>query len=254
MGFPVPVANSRTQPSTIHYTWALRLAFLEWGLPKTIQVDKDSVFIENNSRSPFPSLLHLWLIGHEVDLCFIKQPPPYKNATVERSHQTMVRQVLGSKAYPTWKQLFQTCNKQRKRINERLPNRMLGNKPPLVVFPEAANNPRRFDLEYAFEHFDMERIYAYLAQGTWFRRVSRPRMISLGGQRYYLKKASPYAQLQITFCPETKRLIFTDGNDTLIAKAPLKRFDKIDILGATKKELLSMKHKLFFRKQFPIET
>ena len=63
MTFPVAVKNKNSQPSTIHYKWTLRLAFIESGLPQSIQVDKDSVFIENSSKSPFPSRMHLWLLG-----------------------------------------------------------------------------------------------------------------------------------------------------------------------------------------------
>ncbi len=44
MSFPVVVKTKMTQPSTRHYKWALRLAFSESGMPKGIQVDKDSVF------------------------------------------------------------------------------------------------------------------------------------------------------------------------------------------------------------------
>jgi len=131
MTFPVSVANSMTQPSTQHYYWALRFAFLQWGLPKRIQVDKDSVFYENKSKSPFPKLFHLWLVGLGIDLCFITQPPPYKNAVVERSHQTLDRQVVKGQSYQDWKQFFLFCNKRRKILNEKLPSKSLGKKAPL---------------------------------------------------------------------------------------------------------------------------
>jgi len=63
MAFPVLVKSGKSQPKTIHYCWALRLAFEQWGMPKNIQVDKDSVFIDNTSKSPFPSRLRLFVMG-----------------------------------------------------------------------------------------------------------------------------------------------------------------------------------------------
>lgn len=68
MAFPVSVKNQSSLPATVHHKWAFRLAFTESGLPQGVQVDKNCVFIENNSRSPFPSRLHLWLTALGVGL------------------------------------------------------------------------------------------------------------------------------------------------------------------------------------------
>lgn len=108
MSFPVQVKGKMSQPKTVHYYWALRLAFEEFGLPKAIQVDKDSVFIDNTSKSPFPSKLHLFLIGLGIELCFIQVAPPAKQAMVERSHQTVDKQVTKGQTYKTWYTLFKT--------------------------------------------------------------------------------------------------------------------------------------------------
>lgn len=81
--FPVQVKCKKSQPKTVHYLWALRLGFEEFGLPKAIKVDKDSVFIDSTSQSPFPSLVHLFLVGLGIELCFIHQAPPAKQAMVE---------------------------------------------------------------------------------------------------------------------------------------------------------------------------
>lgn len=254
MTFPVSVRNKMSQPKTPYYYWALRLSFQEWGLSRVVQVDKDSVFRENRSKSPFPKLVHLWLIGLGVELCFIKKAPPQQNATVERSHQTMERQTILGQEYGAWKPLFRFCNHRREKLNTKLPNRMLGRKAPLQAFPDAVHSGREYNIEKEESMVDLKRVYPYLAKGNWFRKVSSTKTLSLGGEVYYLKDAEPRSQLQITFCNRSKKLLFRNANELLVAKQPIKNFSTESLMGATTKQLISMKYKLYFSKQCPIET
>ncbi len=224
MAFPVHVKTKMTQPKTDSYLWAMRLAFEQWGLPKAIQVDKDSVFIDNKSKSPFPSQVHLLLIGLRIRLCFIDVPPPRKQSMVERSHQTIERQAIIGQQYETWQQLFQFTNKRRKKLNEKLPNRMLGKKAPLTAFPEAKHSGLHYRVETEEQLIDMKRIYKYLSKCCWFRRVSKAKTLSLDSKVYYLKNAKPETQLQINFCNKRKKLIFQDDNERIVAIHPIKDF------------------------------
>ena len=251
MAFPVKRKHTKSQPKTPHYYWALRLAFEQWGLPKRIQVDRDSVFLENTTRSPFPKTLHLWLIGLGVDLCFIKSKPPKYNAMIERTHQTMEKQILSTSGYKNWKALFQNCEKRRRILNEKMPNRMLNKKAPLQAFPKAIRSKRDYQIHQEHQLVEFKRIYAFLAKCTWFRRVSNTKTVSLGGQIYYLKKATPYTQVQVGFCNRRKKLLFRDVNELLIAQIPLKNLNLKDIMAASQKDLLSMKFKLFNRRKCP---
>jgi hypothetical protein len=252
MTFPVHVKGAMSQPDTDSYFWALRLAFEEWGLPKAIQVDKDSVFIDNTSKSPFPGRLHLWLIGLGIKFCFITVPPPLKQAMVERSHQTLDKQTLKGQNYSYWKQLFQFTNTRRKRLNENLPSRMLDGRPPLTAFPKAKHSGRYYNLEQEEQIIDMSRIYKYLAKCCWFRRISKAKTISLSGSIYYLKNAKPEEQIQIKFCNRAKKLIFRDAKEHIVAQLPLKDFSVQDIMGGTTKKLISVKKQLFRIRDFPL--
>ena len=252
MAFPVHVKGPMSQPKTDSYFWALRLSFEEWGLPRAIQVDKDSVFIDNTSKSPFPSRMHLLLIGLGVKLCFINVPPPLKQAMVERSHQTLNNQVLKGQHYNCWKELFQFTNKRRKRMNEKLPNRMLANRAPLEVFPKAKHSGRSYSVEQEEQLISMSRVYKYLSKCCWFRRVSSAKTLSLNGQVYYLKNAEPRALLQINFCNRSKKIIFRDVKEHIVAKVPLKNFSIHSIMGGTTKQLISMRKKFFRAKDFPL--
>jgi len=202
--------------------------------------------------SPFPSKLLLWLIGLKVKLCFISVPPPQKQAMVERSHQTINRQTIRGQHYNYWKELFMFTNKRRKRINEKLPNRLLGKQAPLVVYPKAIHSGRFYKIEQEEQVIEMNRIYQYLRKCCWYRKTSNVRTLSLAGNIYHLKNAKPKEQIQIKFCNRTKKLVFRNVKEQIIAKLPIKKFTVQDIMGATSKELIAMKKKLFRARDFPL--
>lgn len=252
MAFPAPVANVYSQPSQEYYYWALRLAFELRGLPKVLQVDKDSVFRDNSSKSPFPRRPHLWLLGLGVDLCFIRKPPPEENSMVERAHQTMHRQVLMGQSFDCWKRLFQFCFKRLDRINHHLPNRMLKKQAPLQAFPKAAHSGRAYEVAQEKDLIDLKRVHRYLAQGKWFRLVSKDKTLSIGNQVYYLKEAVRNTQAQVQFCNRAKKLIFRDANELVVAKAPVKDLSVEYLMGHSPKKLASTYCKIHHRRKCPI--
>lgn len=252
ISFPIPVRNKKTQPSTKHYYWAARLAFERRGLPRSIRVDHDSVFYENNSSSPFPKLFQLWLIGLGVELCFITRKPPSENGMIERSHQTINKQVYKGQTYDCWKALFQFSDERIDKLNYKLPNRMLGNTAPLVFNPKAAHSGRPYTVHKEKQLIDLKLIYRYLAKGKWFRTVSKDKTISLGGKVYYLKNAQPKSQLQITFCNRRKKLLFHDVNEQLITLQTIKNISFESLMAGSVKQIVSMRYKLSNRRNCPL--
>ncbi|GIV31078.1 MAG: hypothetical protein KatS3mg029_0429 [Saprospiraceae bacterium] len=251
MAFSVVVKNRNSQPATQFYKMALRLAFTENGMPEKVQVDRDSVFFENTSRSPFPSRVHLWLTGLDVDLCFIEKRPPAQQATVERSHQTMERQAFRGKTFDCWQSFFQHCQKRRQRMNEKFPSRSHGQKAPLQAFPEAVHSGRHYSVEQEHSLLDVQRIYTLLSKGKWFRVVSSRKMICLGGHRYRIEAAVPRSQLQITFCNESNLLIFRNDEDLVIDRQPLKGVSVEELMEADTESLVLMFQKLSTSPDFP---
>lgn len=83
-----------SHPNTRDYQQVLRRAFLQYGLPQCISLDHDSVFYDNASPSPFPTILHCWLIALGVEVRFIEKPPPAEHSLIERTHQTMCQQAV----------------------------------------------------------------------------------------------------------------------------------------------------------------
>lgn len=251
MAFPVQVTHERCQPSKVHYKWALRLAFEEVGMPKCIQVDKDSVFYENNTKSPYPSPLHLWLTALGIQLCHIDVPPPKKQARVERTHQTMQRQVFNGKHYDNWGNLFKTCNKRRYRLNTSIGVRTLANKAPWNTRPEAQHSGRQFHTAKEENLLHIERIHHLLADGNWYRVVSLGKMVSLGAKRYYLNGAQPKSQVQITFDDKICQFIFRDVNEQVVAQLPPKGISIEELLGVEQEQINKFRETLFKCHDFP---
>jgi len=250
MAFPVNLASVHSQSKVTPYYWSLRLAFLQWGFPKVIQVDKASVFFESTSKSPFPTLFHLWLVGLGMELKFITKPPPAQNASVERAHQTMEKQAIQGQHYTCWKYFFKYCNERRKRMNEDLPNRSLGKKAPLQVFPNAAHSARPYSLETEQELVDFKRIHRHLAKYTWYRKVGKNKTLSLGGHKYYVKNALPQSYVQIKFCNRAKKLVFRNGKEQILAKCPIKKIDHLALMGNNTKGLKTTFYKINHFKDF----
>ena len=250
--FPVQVKGAKSQPKTVHYLWALRLAFEEFGLPKAIQVDKDSVFIDNTSKSAFPSKLRLFLLALGVELCFIELPPPAKQAMVERAHQTLYKQVLEGKTYANWQALFSNTNERRRILNYKYPCRTLGKKAPLQAFPQVAKPQRSYCLEQEPELLKIERVEAFLATCKWFRKVSTVKTLSLG-KIHYLKQAKPNTALSITFCNKNKKLIFRDVNELIVQEIDASDFVKKLLNFPPIEEMIDTKRKLFENDKFPLE-
>jgi hypothetical protein len=217
---------------TEDYQACLRLAFTEWGLPQTIQVDHESVFYDNRSKSPFPTRFHLWLIALGVDLSFIRVHQPKDQAMTERSHQLWSQQVLQGRTFSDWSALYAALDKRRTFLNHHLPCRSLAGQPPLVAHPEAIHSGVCYDLSRECELIDLKRIDAYLAQGRWFRTVSQSGTISLGGQIYSLGIHWKRQQVQVAFDAHMRHLCFADEAGYDIIALPIKGIHIDSLMGS----------------------
>ena len=86
-------------PKSEEYQQVLRRAFIRYGVPEQISLDHDSAFYDNKSASPFPSVIHLWLIGLGVQVRFIHKKPPLEHSRIERYHQTIAGQAFEDQSF-----------------------------------------------------------------------------------------------------------------------------------------------------------
>jgi transposase len=196
-----------SHPATADYQLVLRRAFLHYGLPERISLDHDSVFYDNTTASPYPTLLHLWLIALGVKVRFIEQKPPAEHSVIERGHQTVYQQAIAGQAFVDQAAIQQNLSDRLDFLNVRFPSRSLAGQPPLVACPEAQHSGRPYRLEWEEEMLDIQRICQYLADGRWFRRTSAQGQFSLGTYRYSVGKHLGNQTLEITFDPQTRELV-----------------------------------------------
>jgi hypothetical protein len=217
-------------PTIEDYQLVLRLAFMEWGLPDRLAVDHESVFYDNLSKSPFPTRFHLWLLALGVGLAFGRMGQPKDQAMTERSHQTWQHQVLDGQSFSSTKALWHALLERRSFLNQDLPCSSLGEQPPLVAHPEAGQPRRLYRPEWEIHLIDMSRVYAYLAQGRWFRRASNVGAVSLGKTWYCLGLKWKHTEVEITFDPQDQLLVFqSPGKDD--KRLPLRRLSARDLIG-----------------------
>lgn len=233
LSYPCQLGQTRVERHATmdDYQACLRLAFTEWGKPQTLQVDHDSVFYDNTSKSPFPTRLHLWLLTLGISLALIRTHRPQDQGMTERSHQLWYRQVVQGHTFTNWSALWAALDTRRGFLNSCLPCRSLNGQPPLVAHPEAHHSGAEYHLALEHDQMDLARAYRYLEQGRWFRRVSQHGTLSLGRQIYSVGRSWNRRQVEITFHADTQQLHFVDDAGALIATRPIKGIAKEALSG-----------------------
>ncbi len=196
-----------THANTQDYQLILRRAFFHYGLPEQISFDHDSVFYDNQTASPFPTMLHLWLIALGVQVRFIHKPPPAEHAHIERHHQTVTQQAVVGQTFAKEADLQKMLIGRIQFLNQNYPSISSHGQPPWVAYPQALQIQRPYRLEWEKDLLNLQSAYDYLAKGRWFRLTSSVGMFSLGSQRYNARTKFAKQTLEITFDPHTCELI-----------------------------------------------
>jgi len=225
-----PCLNT-SHPNTRDYQLVFRRAFLNYGLPERVSLDHDSVFYDNASASPYPMLLHLWLIALDVGVCFIKQKPPAAHSVIERAHQTITQQAITGQIFIDGSALQVSLDERLDFLNSRFPSRSLDGRAPLAAHPEAQHSGRPYRPEWEEDMLDMQRVYNYLAQGRWFRRTSTQGQFSLGTHRYNAGKDLSNQTLEITFDAQTCEFKCLSENGSQEIRLAAQGLTKADLMG-----------------------
>jgi transposase len=233
LSYPCWVGEKRMTraPTTADYQLALRLAFAEWGLPDRIAVDRDVVFFDSRSTTPFPTRLHLWLLALDVALLFGPRHQPTERGLTERSHQLWAQQVLQGQQFADWEALYQALQQRRQFLNTQLPCATLGEVPVLLVCPQARVPRREYRPEWEAEVLEPSRIWAYLSHGRWFRLVSSIGTVTLGGHVYGLGRAWARQQVEITFDMSDQHFVFRSASETPLRRLPIQGVTVPELLG-----------------------
>jgi hypothetical protein len=188
-----------TNPPLETYQLVLRRAFLTTGLPRRLSFDRGTVFFDNTTTSPFPTRLHLWLLGLGVEVGFTRVRCPTDHAQVERVHQTMTLQALLGQSWSDPIALWAGLDARRMMLNAHIPCWTLGAQAPLEAYPQAGHSGRFYRPEWEAELLDLNRVHSYLATCRWFRRVAQNGSVALGGIYYYINPKYRGRAIEVTF-------------------------------------------------------
>ena len=227
-----PCLNTAT-PATADYQVALRSAFVACGLPQRISVDHDGVFHDTTCSSPYPTLLHLWLISLGIDVVFTRRHRPTDHACVERMHQTVMHQAVDGQDPISVEDLYEGLGERLTFLNAVYPSRTLDRRPPLVAYPQAQHSEREYRLEWEDEMIDMERVDAYLTPGKWFRRVCSTGRFWLGTYNYGVGKKWAKTTMEITFCRQTREFRCASADGLATISFPAKGLTKAVLMGGS---------------------
>jgi hypothetical protein len=233
LSYPCYLGAKRVEryPNQADYQVVLRLAFQHWGLPDCLAVDRDAVYRENTCASPFPTRLHLWLLGLGVQLQCGPPGRPTERGRVERSHQLWTDQVLIGATFSDWWQLWHTLRERRDFLNRCLPCRTTGNQPPLLACPAAAYPRRPYHVHYEADLFNLARVDVFLATQRWSRRANNLGCITLGARSYCPGVTWAEHDVEITFEPEQRQLVFHDLQAQTVSRRPIKALTAQDLIG-----------------------
>ena len=217
-------------PPLQEYQQVLRRAFIRYGMPEQISLDHDSAFYDNKSASPFPSVIHLWLIGLGVQVRFIHKRPPMEHSRIERHHQTIANQAFEGQTFADVDILQRSLQARMLFLNLEYPTRALDGQPPFQAFPQARHSSRIYSPEAEEQILDIQRVYDYLKSGRWFRQVCSAGTFTLGGYGYNATRRFAGQTLEITFNDTTRKLV-------CLPEKEIATF-QFDIQGLTKAKLM----------------
>ena len=229
--------DSHACPNVSHaksqeYQRVLRRAFTRYGLPEQISLDHDSAFYDNKSASPFPSVIHLWLIGLGVQVRFIHKRPPLEHSRIERHHQTLAGQAFAGQTFADVATLQRSLQARILFLNHEYPTRTLDKRPPFQAFPQARHSGRPYDLSLEEQMLDMHHIYTYLQAGRWFRQVSSVGVFSLGGYGYNATTQFADQTVEITFNAATRKLTCLPEKGTTAFHFDIQGLTKLALMGS----------------------
>jgi hypothetical protein len=200
-------------------------------LPEQISLDHDSAFYDNKSASPFPSVIHLWLIGLGVQVRFIHNRPPLEHSQIERHHQTIARQAFEGQIFVDVAALQRSLQARMLFLNLEYPTRALDGQPPLQAFPQARHSGRIYSPGAEEQMLDIQRIYDYLQSGRWFRQVNSVGIFSLGGYAYNVTTQFAEQTVEITFDGPTRQLICLPEKSSATFRFDIRGLTKSVLMG-----------------------
>lgn len=198
--------------------------FPQGGLPLQIKTDNGLPF--GYPMSDLPSELALILAGYGVELRCNTPRSPWENGAVEKNQDTTGRWVDPAKCFSV-EQVQQRLDHAAQVHLYQLPARKFSNKTRVEACPELLT-PKR---PWKNARFSLKRVYRFLAQGAWIRRIAPSGQINLYGHLYYISSKLKGEQLEVRFDPKNVEWQAFNLKGELIKALPAKSLSRQDILN-----------------------
>lgn len=229
--FPLPPGHKTpTMQETLNLT---RGAFAQWGvLPDRYRTDNGGCFV-GNGPDPFPSRFSLYLWGMGVEHQLISPRCPKQNGGVERSHRTLDEHLLVELKDVSVNQLPTILTDFRDFENHYLPSRsaVCKGKTAIEALKDLPVKGRPYNPQAEKETFDINMIYQQLSTLHWKRKVDPKGEVALGDNTYYLGVAWRFQNVEATFDPDTKEIVFRTISGNLLKRIPVKKLSYERIVG-----------------------
>lgn len=210
----------------------LRAVFCRWGLPAQLRMDRDSLWV-GSTRLEWPGIILLWIVGLGIHPVVNRPRRPTDNAQVERLCRTW-KDHVGNGVGLRDKKILQAETDQAwadrlKHLPSRNPH--CAGKPPLVALPQLAQPQRDYSPELETSLFDMERVFEYLSQWEWRRKVDQTGAISMADYNRLVSKQHVGQIVKVRFDKEARVFSAYDVNGSYLRSFTLPVISEEYILG-----------------------
>ena len=182
----------------------MRGFFERWGLPKQLRVDNGHPW---NRKNGLPSGLCLWLIGLGIDLIWNRPYHPQENGKIERGHGLIEPWVEPEKC-ADGAELQARVDWAMEVQREKYP--AVDGQTRMEAYPKLAEVGRPYTRGAEAGLFDAERVYNYLAQGRWVRRVDKQGDISVYNRHYHVGRGHCRNEIYLHFDAQSRSWVIRD--------------------------------------------
>lgn len=216
-----------------------RDTFETYGMPDIMQTDKDKVLVCTD-ETPFPTLFNLWLVGLGIHHRIIQRV--IQNGSVERCHRTFDKQMLSGVDVDNWPAFLEHVKAEQIRLTERIPSRAKAcrGKIPIQAHPEALMPKRVYRREQEDQLFDMQKVFQYMAGGTWIRSASTKGQFHFNDRVYSVGTQHGAQFVKITFDLETKQFIVHSQTGVEIKRLSVEWLTEAAIRGLPENEVVKV--------------
>jgi transposase InsO family protein len=201
-----------------------RSNFARWGLPERVRVDNGRPW---GNGQDLPPALSLWLLGLGVGVIWNPPRRPQSNGHVERFNGLLEqwgepRQCADWAAWgehlrwvvETQRERYPACEGQSRQ----------------AAYPELEQNPRYYDPQREEAEWQLARVYAHLAQGTWRRVVNKTGQISLYNRGYQVGRSQRGETVFVQFDGSSECWVVQDRVGRELARRPHRELGRDQIV------------------------